>query len=162
MAYGLKASSCDPLTGSWKTYAEIRLTWQVDLYSFIKLTLITWSDCAYTKHWSGGGTIFFGIGGHKFPKVPRQHFCNPPIWWSKQTFYDPPPPPGATMLKKNVTPNARSGENMYFVAISLNKIFIKICSLPIISWFFVTPPISHEKILWTPSFFMPPLFGRKW
>ena len=31
-----------------------------------------------------------------------------------QKFYDPPPPYGATMLKKHVTPNARSAENMHF------------------------------------------------
>ena len=31
-----------------------------------------------------------------------------------QTFYDPPPPFGATILKKHVTPNARSTENMHF------------------------------------------------
>ena len=43
------------------------------------------------------------------------------------------PPPGATMLKKYVTPNARSAENMHFEAISLNKTFIKIYSHPIIS-----------------------------
>ena len=92
-------------------------------------------------------------GGHKFPKVPRQYFCDPPIWLSK--FYDPPPP-GATMLKKYVTPNARSAENMHFGAFSLNKIFIKICSHPIICWFFCDPPISHEKNLWLPSFFMAP------
>ena len=43
-------------------------------------------------------------------------------------------------------------------AISFNKMFIKICSHPIvISWFFVTPPFSHEKIVWPPpSFFMTP------
>ena len=41
-------------------------------------------------------------------------------------------------------------------AISLNKIFIKICSHPIISWFFVTTTISCEKILWPPAFSWPP------
>ena len=30
-----------------------------------------------------------------------------------QKFYDPPPPPRATILKKHVTPNARSAENEY-------------------------------------------------
>ena len=40
--------------------------------------------------------------------------------------------------------------------ISLNKIFIKICNHPIISWFFCDPPISHEKILWPPVFSWPP------
>ena len=43
-----------------------------------------------------------------------------------------------------------------FGAISLNKIFIKICSHPKISWFCCDTPISHEKFLWPPSFFMAP------
>ena len=37
-----------------------------------------------------------------------------------------------------------------------NKIFIEICSHPIISWFFYYPPISHENILWPPAFSWPP------
>ena len=36
------------------------------------------------------------LGGHEFPKVPRQYFCDPPIWWSKILW----PPSRATMLKK--------------------------------------------------------------
>ena len=31
------------------------------------------------------------------------------------------------------------------------KIFSKICSQPIISWFALWPPIFHEKILWLPA-----------
>ena len=45
---------------------------------------------------------------------------------------------------------------VHFGAISSNKIFIKICSHPIISWFFVWPPNFHEKILWPPAFSWPP------
>ena len=87
-----------------------------------------------------GATIFFGMGGHEFPKVPRQYFCDP--LFDDQKFYDPPS--GTTMLKKHVTPNARSTENMHFGGYFFEQIFIKICSHPIISWFFfVTPPISH-------------------
>ena len=100
-------------------------------------------------------TIFFGIGPHKFPKVPRQYFCDPPpIWWSKILW---PHSPGATMLKKYVTPNARSAENMHFGAISLNKIFIKIYSHPIISWFFVTPLFLMKKFCDPPAFSWPPI-----
>ena len=99
-----------------------------------------------------GATIFFGMGGHKFPKVPRQYFCDPPYLMIKK-IYDPPPP-RATMLKKY----ARSMENMHFGAISLNKIFIKICSHPIISWFFLWPtPISHEKFCDPQLFHGPPI-----
>ena len=57
-----------------------------------------------------GATIFFGIGGHEFSKVPWQYFCDPPF--DDQKFYGPPS--GATTLKKHVTPNARSMENMHF------------------------------------------------
>ena len=72
-----------------------------------------------------------------------------------QKCYDPPP--GTTMLKKYVNPNARSAENMHFGAISLNKIFIKIWSYPIISWFFCDRPYFSWKNSVTPSFFMPPI-----
>ena len=41
-------------------------------------------------------------------------------------------------------------------AISLNKIFIKICSHPIISWFFVTPPYFSWKNSVTPQLFHDP------
>ena len=44
-------------------------------------------------------------------------------------------------------------------AISLNKIFIKICSHPKISC--VTPPISHEKILWSPQLFHAPPYSEE-
>ena len=48
------------------------------------------------------------------------------------------------MLKKYITPNARSAENMHFGAISFSH--------PIISWIFCDHPYSHEKILWPPAF----------
>ena len=50
------------------------------------------------------------MGGHEFPKVPRQYFCDP--LFDDQKLYNPPS--GATMLKKHVTPNARSAANMHF------------------------------------------------
>ena len=43
-----------------------------------------------------------------------------------------------------------------FMAISLNKIFIKFVAIQKSLDFFVTPPISHEKILWPPAFSWPP------
>ena len=60
-------------------------------------------------------------------------------------------PSGGTMLKKHLTSNTHGaentvGENMQFWGYFINKIFIKICSHPIIN-FFVIPAISHEKIL---------------
>ena len=110
-------------------------------------------------------TLEFKLGGHhflwnrgvmNFRKYLGNIFVTP--LFDDHKFYDPPPPSGATMLKKHVTPNARSAENMHFGAISLNKIFIKICSHPIISWFFCDSPISHEKkILWPPAFSWPPI-----
>ena len=58
-----------------------------------------------------GATIFFGIGGvMNFRKYLSIIFVTPPIWWSKLLW----PPSGATMLKKHVTPNAHSAENMHF------------------------------------------------
>ena len=39
-----------------------------------------------------------------------------------QNFYDPPPS-GATMLKKHVTPNARSAENMPFWGYFIEQYF---------------------------------------
>ena len=65
-----------------------------------------------------------------FRKYLGNIFVTP--YFDDQKFCDPPPF-GATMLKKDVNPNARSAENMHFGAISLNKIFIKICSHQIIS-----------------------------
>ena len=47
-------------------------------------------------------------------------------------------------------------------AISLNKIFIKICSHPIISWFFLWPPLFLMKKFCDPhSFFMPPPYSEE-
>ena len=66
-----------------------------------------------------GATIFCGIGGHEFPKVPRQYFCDPPIWWSKIWWH----PFWATMLKKHVTPNAPRAENMHFLGYFIEQNF---------------------------------------
>ena len=41
-------------------------------------------------------------------------------------------------------------------AISLNKIFIKICSHPIISWFFCDPPLFLMKKFYNPQLFHDP------
>ena len=65
------------------------------------------------------------------------------------------------MLKKHVTPNAGSAENMQFGGYFIEQILIKICSHPIISWFFCDPPISHEKILWPPQLFHDPPIRKK-
>ena len=70
-------------------------------------------------------------------------------------------PSGATMLKKQVTPNAHSAENMHSGGFSLNKIFSNICGHPIISWSFLWPLIFYKKIIWSPSFLMNPIL-KKW
>ena len=98
----------------------------------------------------GGHHFLWNRGVMNFQKYLSNSFVTFPIWWSKMLW----PPSRATVFKKHVTPNA-AWKICVLGAISLNKIFIKICSHPIISWFF-DPPISHEKILWPPSFFMPP------
>ena len=68
-----------------------------------------------------------------------------------------PPPPGVKMLKKYVTPIARSAENMHFGAISLNKNFIKIWSHPIIPDFFLWHPLFlMKKFCDPPAFSCPP------
>ena len=108
--------------------------------------------CTHLKAFLGAHHFLWNREGHKFLKVPRQYLCDPYLMIKK--IYDPPP--GAIIMKKYVTPNAHSAENMHFGALSLNKIFIKICSHPIISWFFYDPPISHEKILWPQLFHCPP------
>ena len=46
-------------------------------------------------------------------------------------------------------------------AISLNKIFIKICSHPKNLLIFCDPPISHEKILWPPQLFHGPPYSEE-
>ena len=74
-------------------------------------------------------------------------------------FYDPPP--GATMLKKYVTPNARSAENVHFGAILLNKIFIKICSHPIISLIFFVTPLFLMKKFCDPQLFHGPPYSEE-
>ena len=61
-------------------------------------------------HNLGGHHFLWNRGVMNFRKYLGNIFVTPPIWWSK--FYDPPF--GATMLKKHVTPNARSAENMHF------------------------------------------------
>ena len=77
-----------------------------------------------------GGTIFFGIeGSYEFPKVPRQYFCGPPHMMIKNFMT----PLRSYNVEETSNPNACSEENMHFRAISLNEIFTKICSHPIIS-----------------------------
>ena len=101
--------------------------------------------------WNGGVMNFWKYLGNIFetPYLMIKNFMNPPS--------------GAAMLKKHVTPNACSTENMHFGAISSNKIFIKICSHPIISLFFLWPPyFSWKNSVTPPAFSWPPLFGRKW
>ena len=76
-----------------------------------------------------------------------------------QIFYDPPPS-GATMLKKHVlTPNAGSAvsENMQFGGYFIEQILIKICSHPIISWFFCDPLFLMKKFCDPQLFHDPPI-----
>ena len=97
-------------------------------------------------------------GGHEFPKVPRQYLCDP--LFDDQKFMTLAS--GAAMLEEICNPNARSAENMHFWAISLNKIFIKICMPPNNLLIFGDPPISHEKILWPPAFsWHPPPYSEE-
>ena len=100
-------------------------------------------------------------GAMNFQKYLDNIFVSlwPPIWWSKM-LWSPPPPSRATMLKKHVTPNARSTENMHFGDYSLNNTFIKICSHPIISWFFCDPHISYKKFC-HPQLFHDPHIWKK-
>ena len=58
----------------------------------------------------------FEFGGHEFPKVPRQYFCDCPYLMIK-IFYDPPS--GAIIVKKHVTPM---------------RIAWKICILELFHW----------------------------
>ena len=48
-----------------------------------------------------------------------------------QKFYDPPN--NFEEMRNPMMPNARTMENVHFGAISLNKIFSKVCGQPIIS-----------------------------
>ena len=79
--------------------------------------------------------------------------------FDNQKFYDPPS--WATMFKKHVTPNARSAENMHFGGYFIEQIFIKICTHPIISWFFfVTPLFLMKKLCDPPAFSWPPIWKK--
>ena len=57
-----------------------------DIAAFAKHLLLSQVRLhAYHKHLTNvypnsykEATIFFGIGGHEFPKVPGQYFCDPP------------------------------------------------------------------------------------
>ena len=69
-----------------------------------------------------------------------------------QKFYDPQ---GATMH-----PNMCSMKICIFGAISLNTIFSKICSHPIISWLFLWSPYFSRKLLWS-QLFHDPIFEQK-
>ena len=72
------------------------------------------------------GPSFLSKGGH----VPQQYFCDP--LFDDEIFYDPPPPEAA-MLKKHVTLTRVTRKICLLGAISLNKIFSKICGYPITS-----------------------------
>ena len=65
------------------------------------------------------------------------------------------------MLKKHVTPNARSAENMHFGGYFIKQNFHKLVAIQK-SLDFLWPPYFSWKNSVTPSFFMAPLFGRKW
>ena len=85
----------------------------------------------------GGHHFLWNRGVMNFRKYGNI-FVTPPIWWSKILW----PPFGATMLKKHVTPMRVAQKIFFFGAISLNKIFIKICSHPKISIFLWPPYFS--------------------
>ena len=130
------------------------------LQNYVKIGMFLMVKCynkkafSYTLNYSKGATIFFGIEGSWISESNSAIF----LWLlylGIRTFMTPS---GATMLKNHATPNARRVEwktmetpmragwkICIFGAISLNKIFIKIHSHPIISWFFVTPLFLMKK-----------------
>ena len=94
----------------------------------------------------GGHHFLWKRGDHEFPKVPRQYFVPPPPF-DDHKFFMTLPPLRNYNVEETCNPNARSAENMHFgtISLALNKIVIKICSHPIISWFFVTPLFLMKK-----------------
>ena len=69
-----------------------------------------------------GHHFLWNGGGHEFPKVHRQCFCDP--LFDDQKFYDPPP---ELQCWRNMKPPMCVKRKIcIFGAISLNKIFIKI------------------------------------
>ena len=91
-----------------------------------------------------------------FRKYLRNIFVIP--LFDDHKFYDPPP---ELQCWRNMCPMHIAQKICIFGAISLNKIFIKICSHPKISWLFLWPPISLEKILWPPAFSWPPPYSEE-
>ena len=89
-----------------------------------------------------GGHHFLWNGGGVIPKVPRQYFCDPPYLMIKNFM--------ASNVEETCNPHCILG------AISLNKIFIKLCSHPIISWFFCDPLFLIKKFCSPPIFSWPP------
>ena len=70
-------------------------------------------------------------------------------------FYDPPS--GATMLKKHVTPNARSAENMHFWGYFIEQNFhLKFVAIQKSLDFFVTPYFSWKNFVTPPASLCPP------
>ena len=138
----------------YKKIWKLQIHWRAALHS-------TWNNNIFkfrlADYFLGGHHFLWNRGVMNFRKYLGNIFVTP--LFEDQKFYDPPF--GATMLKKHVTPMRVAQKICIFGAISLNKIFIKICSHPKISWFFCDPPISHEKILWPPSFFMAPPIRKK-
>ena len=57
--------------------------------------------------------FLWNVGVMNFRKYLGTIFVTPPHLMIKN-FMTPLPPSGATVLKKHVTPNARSAENMHF------------------------------------------------
>ena len=81
-----------------------------------------------------------GIGDHQYPKVPGQYFLTPSLLhltWKKIT-----PLQKLKMLKQQPLHDQHSMENWQFWGYKSDneqKIFSKICSQPIISWFALWP-----------------------
>ena len=107
----------------------------------------------------GGHHFLWNRGVMNFRKYLGNIFVTPPIWRSKILW---PPPFGATMLKKHVTPNARSAENMhFFVLFHWTKFSSKFVAIQKSLDFFVTPLFLMKKFCDPPSFFMAPPIRKK-
>ena len=65
--------------------------------------MLSSQKCNITK----GATILFGMGCHKYPKIPRQYFCDPLS--AGRIFYDSPPYPGANIFVTSPSPLKKIG-----------------------------------------------------
>ena len=98
---------------------------------------------------------YFGIGIHKFPKVPRQYFVTPVF--DNQKLYDP-----LQCYHRPIMQPQLSVAVIICTGVSLNTNSVKYCNHPVISCLFQveTQNFSQKKSV-TPSFSMTSLFERK-